>query len=144
MPRFRVKAGIYADKTARPVSLASIDGIDRPDVTDPIWTDAEADKVFYPGDVIDVDKDLDRHNVRTKESGIVSLKFEPLTGPTDDLDSMTVVQLRSLAKAEEIGLPAGLKKVQIVQAIRSQRAYRDAIGDPDDVEPVDSLDAVPA
>lgn len=111
MAHWKILDGVHCDKDAKVVSRADAPGIEH------------VDDVFYAGDVIETDKDLSKHNTPG------STKFAKLdeSAPNDELDGMTVAQLNTFAEEETIDLPPGLKKDQLIKAIRARLAYAAAI-----------------
>ena len=109
MARWKLLSGVHFDSEALPVHLENIEGAER------------APGTFYAGDIFDSDRNLLRHNVQG------SVRFEKLSEESDNLDTLTVSQLRALAEEEEIELPSNMKKAAMVAAIRGQLNYREAV-----------------
>lgn len=119
MARWKLLSGIHSDKTARLVSSCKLEGVERQPNT------------FYPGDVFDSDKDLTRHNTRDSRGQPVSVRFErvgdspsskgtaALVDREDELDTMTVKELRDFAEREEIDLGDAKQRVPMIEAIRA-------------------------
>lgn len=106
--------GVHCDKNAKLVTPASeelMKGIIRQPNT------------FYGGDVLESDSDLTRHNFSNV------LKFTKLKSnePSDELTGMSVAQLREFAKSENLEVPAGLSKADMVTAIRGLLVLRPAV-----------------
>jgi len=80
----------------------------------------EGGNTYYAGDIIDSKSDLLKHNVsgsspryeKAAESTPSSVQSR-----TDQLDAMTVSQLREFAEAEEIDLGEATKKAEILAVI---------------------------
>ena len=129
MAKWKILRGVHADKEAELVSMGELNGPDGKPAVERLpmdhldWQDPEKEKTFYPGDVIETEKDLSRFNTPN------DVRFEKLSeaGPEDELATMTVAELEELAKEEEIEVPAKLKKAQLVEAIRGALKYRTAI-----------------
>lgn len=71
MARWRLLAGIHSDRHTRLVSygnesqnMVRDDPESRVAADDPLWSDPEAPKTYYVGDVFDSNLDLSRHNQR--------------------------------------------------------------------------------
>jgi hypothetical protein len=112
--RFRILRGIHCDKDAKLIFQGEIDGLDR---------NQQVAGTFFPGDVIECDKDLLRHNTDP-----LNPRCE-LVSQADDLDSYTVAQLKEFAAAEHIDLPTSkMGKQRMLEAIRATLKYREAIG----------------
>lgn len=131
MAKWKILRGVHSDKNARLVSMGELnspDGkpaVERLPIDHSAWQDSEADKTFYPGDVIETDVDLSQLNTPT------DTRFQRIgkeeEEPEDEFAGMTVSELEEFAKAEEIEVPAKLKKAQLIEAIRGTLKYRTAV-----------------
>ena len=127
MTQWLLRSGTHADKDAIPIQL----------VLDPRngearklsdWEGLTADIVppsFYAGDIFESDKDLDKLNCVGTEKRFEKLSEIPHV-IEDEFDSKTIPQLLEFAEAEEITLTPGLKKVEIIAAIRGFLMYQKA------------------
>jgi hypothetical protein len=84
MARWRLLAGIHSDRHTQLVSYGSESQNmvrDNPEsriaADDPLWSDPEAPKTYYVGDVFDCDKDLSRHNQRGRAKRFEELGDAP-------------------------------------------------------------------
>lgn len=110
MPRWKLVTGVHSDQDAILIQAKEIPGAER------------GPGLFYAGDVFDSDKDLSHFNIPG------SVRFEKLADDPDDLDRLTMPQLKTLAGEEEIEVPSNLRKPDLIKAIRSQLSYRAAVG----------------
>lgn len=109
MNRWKILRGIINDGTITPVSLVEIEGVNR----------VKGDGVFYPGDIIETDKDLSRHNNGSEMRVEKLTVMQPINEGSGDLSKMTVPALRKLAEEEGIELGDATLKDDIVETIRS-------------------------
>lgn len=111
MAIWKVLRGIHSDKTAKPVSLVEVKGITR------------AEGIFYPGDIIESDKDLAKHNTPADTRFEKLPEHEPISPPArgvNGLSGMTVKELRKLAADEEVILDETVvRKEEIINTIRA-------------------------
>ena len=106
--RWQLLRGIVSDKTLRPVTLVEIKEVNR----------VAGDGVFYPGDVVESDKDLSVHD---KPSGMRFKKLtviQPINEAAEDLGKMTVPALRKFAEEEGIDLGDAALKDDILETIQ--------------------------
>ena len=127
MTQWLLKSGIHSDKFATPIQLVSDprNGEAR-NLSD--WEGLGADIVppcFYPGDIFESDQDLDKFNNTGSAKMYEKLSDIP-HAVQDEFDSKTVAQLLEFAEAEEITLTPGLKKDEIIAAIRGFVMYQTA------------------
>lgn len=82
----------------------------------------EGGKTYYPGDVFDSARDLSKHPYNRPNA----FRFRALsTGPVEakarnELDSMTVAELKQYAEAEEIDLGDATKRAEILALCRGE------------------------
>lgn len=109
MNRWKILRGILNDSTVIPVNLVEIEGVERVD----------GDGVYYPGDVIETDKDLGRHNHPSEPKFEKLTVIQPISESTKDLSKMTIPALKKLAEEEDIDLGDATLRDEIVEAIQS-------------------------
>ena len=107
MAMWRILWGVHSDSKHFKLVRASseIEGVER----------KPNDGVFYKGDIIETDLDLSRFNRGIRP------RFKRLESLGDDLDGMTRTALEGLAASEDVELPVGARKADIVRAIRAAR-----------------------
>ena len=118
MATYKILRGVLQDKTAKLVRYRK-----EPDAKDGTkGVRLAEDGYFISGDVIRTDRDLEKRN----RSG--SIKYEKIDEKSvveddersyEDLDTMTVAQLRKYAKAEGIDLETATSKEEIANTIRA-------------------------
>ena len=127
MTQWLLKSGIHADREATPIQLVSNprNGEARK-LSD--WEGLADDIVppnFFPGDIFESGKDLDKLNCAGSEKRFEKLSDIP-HAVEDEFDNMSKAKLLEFAQAEEITLTDGLNKPEIIAAIRGFLMYQKA------------------
>jgi len=118
--KFRIKEGVHSE--------GAIPGTYR---RDPTGAPMFSPRVYVDGDIVASRSDLSKHNPahgakkfeRVDDS--MPDKYDGNAPPVDELEAMTVAQLRELSVAEEIDLGEATKKADIIEWIRMVRQERD-------------------
>lgn len=110
MAIWRVIRGIHADKTCKLIKQGALEGVEH------------GKGYFYPGDVIETDKDLSKHNA------VGSIRFE-LMDETEmnPLGELTMQELRKLAEEEGVQVPERIRKADLLKALDANRTLTSAL-----------------
>lgn len=117
MNTWRVIGGVVSDKTMRLIRVRKREVVGE-----------RVKNCFYPGDIVASDKDLRVHNQggtrRFEFLGDEPIPNDPseLSGIDNDLDAMTVVELKAMAEGLELDMTSLNKKADIIDAIREAEA----------------------
>ena len=114
MAFWKIINGVMANKNVKPIELKTAEGLER-----------VMDGVYYPGDIIETDLDLNKHNSpgSTRVKRLYNYVRKQKTSPLEDLSRMTIQELRRYAAEQEIELDSTLmKKAEILNAIESSIA----------------------
>ena len=127
MTQWMLKSGIHSDKNAIPIQLVPDPrtGEDR-NLSD--WENLGVDVIppsFFPGDIFESNVDLDKSNNPGSGKRYEKLSEIPHV-IEDEFESKNISQLLEFAEAEEITLTPGLKKAEIIAAIRGFLMYQKA------------------
>ena len=114
MPIFRIRGGVLQDKNAKIVKFREV-----PEGK----TDERVEGCFYAGDIVQTEKNLDelQGSARNKYERLYGMSEKDFANTSEDnLESMSVAELKRLAEEEEIDLGTAMKKAEIVNTIRSE------------------------